>query len=301
MTNRCSHASRHQRGVAITLLAGLLAVLAACGADSATAPVTTTPVQTGPPDTVPAFQGFDIALFPGTDVMNAWKYPSSPFRWVGYYLYAPCHRDSSFTGQYKTLIAAGWGVAAVYVGQQDWTQIPSDLMPSPLRASPSLASNMRSMMVTCSSTLLSSGQGGTEAADAVARMQGDGFPDHSVVFLDVEYVTDVTPALLDYYTGWIARVLQDGHYTPGVYAAKTNAQTLYDTATALYHAAGRSDAPPFWIASSDGAFGAARHPSDVGLPFARLWQGLFNVRETYNGVAQNIDVDLADKPSPSTP
>ena len=282
----------------------LVTLLAACGGDHPTAPVSTTPVQTGPPDTVPSYQGFDIGVFPGMDAIHSWTPPSSPFRWLGYYFYAPCHRDSSFTGQYQALTAAGWGVAAIYVGQQDWTQIPSDLMPSPLRAAPSLApstNSISSMMVACSSSLLSSGQGGTEAADAVARMQADGFPEHSVVFLDVEYVDSVSQPLLDYYRGWIGGVLQDGHYTPGVYAAKTNAQVLYDTATAMFKSAGRSDTPPFWIASSDPGFLAARHPTDVGLPFARMWQGLFEVRETYNGMGLTIDVDLSDKPSPSAP
>jgi hypothetical protein len=281
------------RPVVPVVIAGLLA--AACGVDRGlpTAPQT----RSGPTDSIVSFPGFDISVFPGMSAMSAWKYPASPFRWVGYYLYAPCHRDSTWTGQYHALTTAGWGVAAIYVGQQDWTQIPPDVAPLDQRAVASIASQR---LVTCSSSLLSRAQGALEAVDAITRLRADGFPDRSAVFLDVEYVTSVSPALLDYIGGWIAAVLQDGHYTPGVYAATANAQTVYDAASALYHTAGRADSPPFWIASSAN-FSLYRRPSDVGFAFAQLWQGDFDVQRSYNGVTLTVDIDIASKPSPSAP
>jgi len=272
-----------------------VALVAACGGGS---PSITAPPNGPPPsDSAISFPGFDISQFPGILAMDAWKFPASPFPWSGYYLYAPCHRDSTWTGQYRALTSAGWGLAAIYVGQQDWTQIPADLAPLDVRASRSVAAER---FVTCSTSLLSKAQGLAEAADAAAKLRDDGFPDRSVVFLDVEYVTSVTPALLDYYGAWVAGILQDGHYTPGVYAAKANAQVLYDSAVALYRAAGRGDAPPFWIASSVN-FSTSRVPADVGFSFAQLWQGLFDVQESYNGVTLTVDVDIAAKASPSAP
>jgi hypothetical protein len=257
----------------------VLAVAAACGG-GVTSPPTTQPR----PDTSAAFPGFDIGVYPGDAALQAWKYPSSPYRWIGYYLAAPCHRDSTFVGKRATITSIGWGTAAIYVGQQDWANIA--------------AQANRIELATCSASLLSTEQGTTEAADAVAKMRADGFPDGSIVFLDVETVTNITQPLLDYYRAWIAGVLAEGHYKPGVYASKRNAPTLYDLAINDLH--GQRYTPPFWIASS-GAFSTTSKPSDVGVSFAQLWQGLFNVNETYGGVRLNIDVDVATKSSPSSP
>ena len=60
--------------------------------------------------------------------MKAWKEtPGSPYKWVGYYLPAPCHNDESWVGKRDTLQQLGWGVAIVYVGQQTWGKTPRDL------------------------------------------------------------------------------------------------------------------------------------------------------------------------------
>src|SRR6185503_16562208 len=106
---------------------------------------------------------------------------------------------------------------------------------SPLGAATSRASKQ---LATCSASLLSADQANAEAADAIARMRADGFPDGSVIFLDVEYVTSVTSSLLDYYRAWIAAVVRDGHYRAGVYAAKSNAPVLHSAASEAAHAGG---------------------------------------------------------------
>ncbi len=271
-------AAKGSRG--ISLLA--TALIVACGGDhSPTAPIVTPP-NTG---VGVSYAGFDIANYPGTAALQAWKYPASPFRWVGYYLPAPCHRDESWSGKLSTLNSLGWGVAAIYVGQQDWSNMLGDLVST-------------ESQVTCSASLLSSAQGAAEAADAVAKLRADGFPDGTTVFLDIEPVSPVSKQLLDYYSAWVAGVLSDGHYKPGVYAVKSNASTLYDVAIADLH--GARYTPPFWIASSAG-FSMDRKPADVGLSFAQLWQGVFNVAQTFNGVTLTIDVNVASKSSPSAP
>jgi hypothetical protein len=155
-------------------------------------------------------------------------------------------------------------------------------------------------MAVCSASLLSADQATNEAADAVSRLKADGFPDGSIVFLDVEFVTFVTPTLLDYYRAWIAGVLRDGHYRPGVYAAKSNATTLYVAALDAYRSVGSSELPAFWIAASSG-FSLGQTPTAVGLDFAKLWQGMFDVTQTWNGTTLKIDVDVAAKQSPSAP
>jgi len=40
--------------------------------------------------------GFDTFAYPGDDAMHAWATADKPYRWVGYYLSAPCHSDSSW-------------------------------------------------------------------------------------------------------------------------------------------------------------------------------------------------------------
>jgi len=268
----------------------MAAALAACNGGAVTSP----PDSGTPPSSTTSFAGFDIGVYPGDAAMRAWMRPSSPYFWVGYYLAAPCHRDTTFTGKYTTLTAMGWGVTAIYVGQQDWTQIPTPPPKQPARAS------IASSAAVCSASLLSVNQGLIEAADAVQKMNADNFLTSSTVFLDVEFVTTVTPALLDYYRAWIRGVLTDGRYIPGVYAAKSNATTLYNAAVAEYRAAGRSDTPPFWIASSAG-FSTAAHPTDVGLDFATAWQGMFDVKQSFGGVTLTIDVNVASSKSPSAP
>src|SRR5262249_41294522 len=108
------------------------------------------------------------------------------------------------------------------------------------------------------------------------------------------------PALLDYYRGWIRGVLTDGRYVPGVYAAKSNATTLYNAAVDEFHKAGRTDAPAFWIASSSG-FSMSATPPMVGLSFATAWQGQFDVTQRWASVTLTIDVSVASTSSPSAP
>src|SRR5689334_14208594 len=101
----------------------LLFALAACGSSGSPTGVI---IPNQPTNNTPvAFPGFDTGIYPGDAAMTAWRYPASPYYWAGYYLPAPCHRDVTWTSKYSTLTSMGWGLAALYVGQQDWTQIPN--------------------------------------------------------------------------------------------------------------------------------------------------------------------------------
>jgi hypothetical protein len=271
-----------------TAAVSLLAVLTACaGAARASA-------QSASADSIPGYPGFDAAVYPGDSAMRAWLYPASPYHWVGDYLPAPCHRDSSFAGKYSAMSQLGWGVAAIYVGQQDWSRMSSAVTTH--KSGSDAAAPQR---IVCSTTLLSDAQGTTEAADAVARMRADGFPTGSIVYLDIETVTSVSPALLGYMRAWIAGVARDGRYRPGVYAAKANAPDLYPAATAAYRSANLAGAPPFWASSAAG-FSLTAQPSAIGLDYATVWQGLFDVPQTWNGVTLHIDVNLATTRSPGS-
>jgi hypothetical protein len=238
-----------------------------------------------PPPT--QYPGFDIGVYPGDDALRSWAYPISPYRWVGYYLPAPCHRDLSFSGKRAFIEGIGWGTAAIYVGQQDWANIPNI---APLGARFTRVATESA--VTCSASLLSRAQGQTEAADAISKMKADNFVLGSTIFLDVEHVSKITDSLIAYYSGWMDGVAADGSYKPGVYASKTNAPRFHELIL-------RAN-PAFWIAGS-GPFTTKAFPADVGLSFASVWQGMFEVNQTYGGVTLNIDANVASKVSPSSP
>ena len=123
-------------------------------------------------------------------------------------------------------------------------------------------------------------------------------PSSSAIFLDVEYVSSVSPALAAYVSAWTTGVLADGRFQPAIYCATANADVVYAAAMAAYAAAGRHDTPHVRIASSRG-FAITNKPTDVGFEYANVWRGLFELSETWGGFTNTIDVDVADSPSPS--
>jgi hypothetical protein len=260
--------------------------------------------------------GFDTSLYPGDDAMQAWLTPSSPYEWVGYYLQAPCHRDPSWMGKRATLTSMGWGLAVLYVGQQTFDGQPDIVIPFDLdrvlpipdslpraRAgvvTPSSAAEIQSGVVTCSRTLLTSEQGATDAIDAVTKTATEGFAGGTVIYLDIEHM-DVIPGSMEaYYRAWVQQVLADGRFRPGVYVHKANAQSIYDGIARAYADMNRTGTAVFWVTGSNG-FSIDKSPQDVGFPWASIWQGEYEVNQTYNGVTINIDVDVAAMKSPSSP
>ena len=137
--------------------------------------------------------------------------------------------------------------------------------------------------------MLTAAQGTAEAADAVSKMRADGFPDGSTIYLDVERVTTVSPALLEYYRAWMSGVLNDGRYKPGVYVNRANAPALHDIE--LVAESGARYAPPFWVAGA-GAIDATSKPTDVGFDYARIWQAALDATQMFNGVSLRIDVNV---------
>ena len=280
-------------------LARALSLAIVCVAAACTEPPTG-PTSSGNGD---VHQGFDTSVYPGDATMRAWLPPASPYEWTGYYLPAPCHRDASWSGTRPTLEGMGWGIAAIYVGQQEWEGVP-DLVPWPTgvmrTAIPDRFPILAATQPTCSRTLLSAAQGESEGNDAAGRMAAEGFATGSTVYLDVEYMTTVDQTMKDYVAGWIAAVLLDGRYQPGIYVAKRNADEIRAVALGAYSGAGRAGEPRWWIASST-SFSRASAPTAVGLSYADAWQGLFDQSETHGGATVTVDVDVADLASPSAP
>lgn len=237
------------------------------------------------------YVGFDTHTYPGTATMKAWKNtPGSPYSWVGYYLPSPCHPDKSWTGKRDTLIAMGWGTAVVYVGQQTWGKTPRAISESQRDA-------IR-RKTSCSTDLISIDEGVSEADDATTKTKAEGFPPGSVVFLDIERMETIPPAMRAYYRAWTARMLANGVYQPGFYAHEHNAQTVHDDVVQEFEAAGNKQEPRFWLAGGKG-FDEGKAPQDVGYAFAGMWQGVIDVARSVANIRLPVDLNVGSWASPS--
>jgi hypothetical protein len=261
----------------------LLAALLAVGTASACAPL---PV--GAPIPARGVPGFDTRDYPGDATMRRW-YDASPYRWVGYYLPAPCYTGTTWTGRREALRTMGWGFAVLYVGEQDWAAIrnlPQDTVPV---AAPS---------ARCTSVNLTPEVAARHGGEATAATAADGFPGGTVIFLNVERVENVSPGLASYVRTWAATVLEEGRYVPGLYAHDHNASELFTILAEEFVRRGRTERPRLWVARGAG-FDIQRAPVESGYAVAVAWQGRFDIRETWDGITLTIDVNVADSADPS--
>jgi len=260
--------------------------------------------------------GFDTNRYPGDKSMAAWR-QSGEYEWVGYYLQAPCHSDDSWSGTRARLVKQGWGLAVIYVGQQTWGKKLGAMNVSTshrgARAKKSTKSHRTSRTHTmtrrssapvattgsrCSAVYVNAIQGAIDARDAIARAAREGFPEGTVVFLDVEHMDVIPQPMREYYRAWARVVLADGRYQPGIYAHTKNAKAIYNDVNEVYEQAGVDADPPFWVAGASG-FSIDSSPTDVGHTFASAWQGMLDVVRTHNGVRLPIDISVASAASPS--
>lgn len=238
------------------------------------------------PTAAAGYPGFDTWRYPGDAAMREWR-ESSPYRWVGYYLPAPCHRGTSWVGKREPLERTGWGIAVLYVGQQ---RFEGQADPDPSTPTDS---------IICSRTLLNETQGAADARDAAGQAAREGFPSGTVIFLDVERMEHATPDMVEYYGAWIRGVLEDGRYRPGTYAHRRNAAELYVLAQRAHADSGAGE-PGFWVAGGSG-FSLSAPPEASGLTFADVWQGVLDVDRTWGATTLRIDENVAASPSPSSP
>ena len=234
--------------------------------------------------------GFDTHTFPGEGALRAWKTSGAPYEWMGYYLPAPCHRDRSWSGRRALIDGLGFGTAVIYVGQQTWGRTPH---PASRGAQ---AAARRGL--ACDADYVTAARGAVDGDDAARVTAAEGFAPGTIVFLDIERMEQMPPAMRDYYRAWAVRVLADGRFRPGVYVHAHNAPTVHDDLAAAYTAAGLHIEPPVWVASGRG-FTTDKSPRDVGQAFAGVWQGLLDVVEKHGGVRLPIDVNVASVPDPS--
>ncbi|HZE72694.1 MAG TPA: glycoside hydrolase domain-containing protein [Pyrinomonadaceae bacterium] len=138
------------------------------------------------------FLGLDKSSYPGDKVMKLARTQAN-IVFTGLYLGpAPSHPDTSWMTKRSFLSGLGFGFAPIYVGQQQ-------------SGGPG-------------SHILSTKQGRIDGKNATALAQQAGFPQSSVIYLDVETGPPAVPAFFDYYTAWI-QALSKGGFSPGLYCS----------------------------------------------------------------------------------
>ena len=128
---------------------------------------------------------------------------NTSLRWCGFYLTPSPHQGAKLGWMTKRdfLVALGWGLAPIYVGEQ---QIK--------------------VCKTCSANP-STAKGATDAADAISLATTAGFPAGSVIYLDIETGDKVNGPVRDYHQSWVAGILAEG-FLPGVYCSYVIARQL---------------------------------------------------------------------------
>lgn len=217
------------------------------------------------------YAGFDTSMFPGMATMQWLRYNTN-LVWCGFYLGpAPSHRDSSWMNRRETLIEQGWGFAPIYVGQQT---------------------------VGPGSHGTDTGQGRVDSADAVRLAISAGFPQGTVIFLDIENGLPLTAPEAGYVGAWVKGVTGGG-YTPGVYVSHAMADAVRTVAPAARIWA--FNVPTIAPSDFHGTTFPAPSPSDSGFAEAVAWQRAQSVNIQASNRTLRVDLDTAATADPSRP
>jgi len=229
-----------------------------------------------------SYAGFDRLDYPG-DAMMTTLWNQTNLAWCGFYL-APSPsqgRGTSWMTKRPFLTGLGWGLAPIYVGEQQY--------------------HGAEWCKGCSFKP-SAAKGVQDAADAIRLATTAGFPSGSVIYLDFESWGTVETPLRDYYTGWIGGIIV-GNFVPGVYCPHVLARQLREF----------DQRPVFWVVNGgkfrSGAQGTYQNPlpapeaSGSGIEFSTLWQLALDVGALNISPAQKlptIDLDSSSVPDPSS-
>lgn len=290
LTRQPAHPRVHRRLGRGLPLAAALALASACAGGGVTAPA---PMPPEPDPEARGVPGFDTRDYPGDGVMRTWL-AESPYRWVGFYLPAPCYTGTTWQGKRSTIRDMGWGTAVLFVGEQDWPSTTSAARSSSTARATDTTDAVEAAEARCTRRNLSAERGRVDGAAAADVAGAEGFPSGTVVYLDVEPVDSVSDSLAAYVRAWTRGLAARG-FAPGLYAHARNAEALMEVMTRALE--GDSPAPRLWVAST-GGFNLRRGPTESGFD-AAIWQGVLDTHETYGGTTLQIDRNVADRRDPS--
>ena len=223
----------------------LLSLVAAFAVDGGMAPSQSRPTQ------AKAYLGFDRNEYPGDNNLAALR---RNFWFAGYWLNPPPGASSNtWVGHRKAIQAAGFGFVLLFNGRLD-AVLKKAADPETL--------------------------GRSDAAEAVASAQREGFPAGAVIFLDQEEGGRMLPEQMAYIHAWVDSVIASS-FRAGVYCSGLNAggssATVITAIDIRDHTSGRAIA--YWVVNdacppSPGCAFPKRSPppSKSGIAFAEVWQ-----------------------------
>jgi hypothetical protein len=203
-------------------------------------------------ETQPArmYLGFDANDYPGDAALPALR---KTFSFTGYWLNVPPGaRTNSWIGKRDAIVKNGFGFLVLFNGRTE-----SQLKP------PRVAAEL----------------GASDADLAVNSAQREGFPAHTIIFLDQEEGGRMLPVQIEYLVAWIQRVNSSG-FSAGVYCSgmkvkEGKGQTII-TADDIH---GRTEAKSFFVYNDEcpPSPGCAYlknppAPSGSGVAYASIWQ-----------------------------
>jgi len=216
------------------------------------------------------FLGIDRSEYPGDGMMQQLR-TQGQVDFTGFYLApAPSHGNQGWMSKRSFLQGLGFGFAPIYVGQQQ---------------SPPGSLN------------LTAAQGAIDGQHATQLAATAGFPNSSVLYLDVETGPPAHPAFLDYYGAWVQAVIDNG-FSPGVYCSHHLAADFIGT----------DDRAAVWVfqfASSGGNFTPPLprpDPAQSSFAGARVLQYAQNCHLVVGSDSLSpVDLDSALVADPSMP
>jgi len=142
------------------------------------------------------FRGFDRNEYPGDDVMRRMQSEHAAFAFTGYWLTNPPGETSNtWTGKRAVLRQQGWGFLVLANGRLD-----NEILRAQKHGMPPAALARK------------------DAATAVAAARSEGFPAHTIIFLDQEEGGILLDEQAAYLLAWTEAVAATD-YRPGVYAS----------------------------------------------------------------------------------
>ena len=196
------------------------------------------------------YLGFDANDYPGDAALPTLR---KTFSFAGYWLNVPPGaKTNSWTGHHAALLHNGFGFLALFNGRTE-SQLKPPVVPAKLGAS--------------------------DAELAIAAAQREGFPTHTIIFLDQEEGGRMLPVQIEYLVAWIRRVNSSGFqaavYCSGMKAKEGKGQFVV-TADDIHE---RTEAKAFFVYNdacppSPGCAYLKNPPppSASGVAYASIWQ-----------------------------
>jgi hypothetical protein len=236
------------------------------------------------PEASSAYLGFDRNDYPGDANLKALR---ETFSYSGYWLNnPPGSKTNSWTGKRKALQSAGFGFLVLFNGRTD-----SEIKAAEIKA-------------TKDATQL----GESDADAAISAARAEGFPPHTVIFLDQEQGGRLLPEQRTYLHAWVDRI-DAAHFDAGVYcsgiAAKEGSGASVVTAEDIRQNAG-GRIIKYWVVNdscppSPGCAVSRKDlsqelaPESSGIAFAEVWQYAQSPRRSHFAAACGNYNDTNDK------